>query len=138
MPVSAEKRALYPANWKEIVARILARAGHRCECSGRCGRPHDGGRCGAPNGAFILRAVERLEAWILAPSPGEKAPAGFGAKQIKVVLTTAHLDDPNPANCADENLASMCQLCHLRLDAAMHGANARATRRAQKAHRELF
>lgn len=34
----------------------------------------------------------------------------------KVILTTAHLDH-QPENCAKENLAALCQLCHNRYDA---------------------
>lgn len=33
-----------------------------------------------------------------------------------VVLTTAHLDH-TPENCADDNLAALCQRCHNRYDA---------------------
>lgn len=33
MPIRPERKSLYPANWQEIVARIKARAGNRCEGS---------------------------------------------------------------------------------------------------------
>lgn len=35
-----------------------------------------------------------------------------------VVLTTAHLDH-TPENCADDNLAALCQKCHNTYDAPM-------------------
>jgi hypothetical protein len=54
------------------------------------------------------------------------------------VLTVAHLGDPSPENCADDNLKAMCQRCHLRYDAPQHQENARATRRAKKRNGELF
>lgn len=56
----------------------------------------------------------------------------------KVVLTVAHLGtvhhDGRPGDKHDkqdvrpENLASLCQRCHLRYDIDEHSANARATR----------
>ncbi len=45
----------------------------------------------------------------------------------RVVLTVAHLDH-DPRNCADGNLRALCQLCHLRYDAAEHARNAQRTR----------
>ena len=41
----------------------------------------------------------------------------------KVVLTIAHLDDPDPMNCADDNLAALCQKCHNSFDAPMRVRN---------------
>jgi hypothetical protein len=55
-----------------------------------------------------------------------------------VVLTVAHLGDPSPENCADDNLKAMCQRCHLRYDMPLHKQNAATTRRAAKQTRELF
>ncbi len=45
----------------------------------------------------------------------------------RVILTVAHLDH-NPGNNTDENLAALCQKCHLALDKDQHIATARATR----------
>jgi hypothetical protein len=39
----------------------------------------------------------------------------------KVVLTVAHLDH-DPRHCADDNLAALCQRCHLAYDAPMRRA----------------
>ena len=55
----------------------------------------------------------------------------------KVVLTIAHLDH-TPENCEPENLKAWCQRCHLVYDHAHHQKNARATRYANKATKELF
>jgi len=44
-----------------------------------------------------------------------------------VVLTVAHLDH-DPANNTDENLAALCQRCHLRHDAEQHRISASKTR----------
>ncbi len=41
MPISPENKARYPANWKEIRAHILTRAGHKCEwCAAVNYEPH--------------------------------------------------------------------------------------------------
>jgi hypothetical protein len=102
-PVSVSQRRRYPANWRQISARIrFIRAAGRCECKGECGTGHEG-RCAARH---------RL------PHP---------VTGSTVVLTTAHLDH-QPENCADENLRAMCQRCHLAYDAAHHAANAALTR----------
>jgi len=53
------------------------------------------------------------------------------------VLTVAHLNH-EPLDVRDENLKALCQRCHLRYDIEHHQANARRTRRAKKAHGELF
>jgi hypothetical protein len=44
-----------------------------------------------------------------------------------VVLTVAHLNH-TPEDCRDENLAALCQRCHLNYDRLTHLANARETR----------
>lgn len=41
----------------------------------------------------------------------------------KVVLTIAHIHDPNPMNCDDDNLLALCQKCHNKLDAPMRAKN---------------
>ena len=50
----------------------------------------------------------------------------------RIVLTIAHVHDPDPANCADENLQALCQRCHNQLDAPMRARNAAATRKARQ------
>lgn len=62
-----------------------------------------------------------------------------------VVLTVAHLHDPDPMNVADDNLGSLCQKCHNTLDAPMRVQHARATRTrkrneaaAQRGQQSLF
>lgn len=56
-------------------------------------------------------------------------------KPYKIVLTVAHLNH-DPADCRDENLAALCQPCHLRLDARQHADNAYETRQ-RKLHEEF-
>lgn len=45
----------------------------------------------------------------------------------KVVLTTAHLADPIE-DCSEDNLAAMCQKCHLTYDQPRHLYNQATTR----------
>lgn len=96
----------YPRNWKRIRRGIIRRSAGRCEW------------CGAENHR---------------PNP---------ATGSKVVLTIAHLGEPF-AEGADkhdkhdiraENLAALCQRCHLRHDIEEHVEN---RRRSHEAKREL-
>lgn len=110
MPIRPEMRRRYPADWATISYRIRAvRAAGRCECTGWCGAtPHDDGRCWATNDN---------------PHP---------LTGSKVVLTVAHLDH-TPENCDPENLAALCQRCHLAYDAEQHKAQASHTRAVKAA-----
>lgn len=49
----------------------------------------------------------------------------------RVVLTIAHIDH-DVENNADENLAALCQRCHLRHDAQEHARHAAETRRRKE------
>ncbi len=101
MPIRPENRARYPKDWRNISLRIrFDRAEGRCECDGRCGHEHEGGRCAALHGK-------------LHPVTGSR-----------VALTVMHLDHV-PEHCADENLLAGCQRCHLAYDAEHHAANRR-------------
>ena len=133
MPIRASERARYPKDWKAISTRIRERAGNKCE------------ECGVPNGERIKRRIGDEETWIteaeafhrVARGDFDEAEARRWRAPIRVVLTVAHLDH-TPENVAETNLRALCQLHHLRLDAAHHQQNARATRRARKAAGELF
>lgn len=121
MPISIENRALYPANWREIRARIQARAGDRCE------------KCAVPNGAFRIRGTEewttdlmQVETWICCDEQ----------KVTRIVCTTAHVDH-TIENYEDDNLRFWCQRCHLAHDMDQHRTSAYMSRRRGKAL-ELF
>jgi hypothetical protein len=97
-------RDQYPPAWKKLSFSIrFLRAQGVCECVGLCGL-HEGRRCTEKH--------------------GQQASFAKG----KVVLTVAHLNH-TPSDCRPENLAAMCQRCHLRYDREHHAA----TRAARKA-----
>lgn len=120
MPIRPENRSRYPANWSEIRERIRARSGNRCEW------------CGVPNGVVGYREADGtfVRAW----ANGDV----IGRKLIKIVLTVAHVHDHRPEACDDDNLAHLCQRCHLRHDIEHHKQTAHATRRARLAVGDLF
>lgn len=110
MPVDRNR---YPDNWAEISNYIrFERAGGRCE-----GSP-DYPNCRAKHGE-------------LHPETGSL-----------VIITTAHLgvdqpdgtpgDKHNKMDCRFENLAAMCQRCHLNFDRDEHAINSAKTRREKK------
>lgn len=137
MPIKPENRSRYPADWTQIRARILARAGNCCE------------RCRVPNRTRIARgAGEDADTYMRDDATVYCADSGTYLGQthmsnyqvlrmVDIVLTIAHLDH-TPENCADNNLQALCQRCHLRLDAGHHAETARATRHARKAVGDLF
>lgn len=146
MPIKPANRALYPADWPEIRARILRRAGWRCE--------HDG--CGARQysvGWWISDPNARFWRWSAwwgqndSPrtySDARKIAAACfhdqgeeGQKPIVIVLTIAHLNH-DPRDSRDENLRALCQRHHLAHDLDHHRANAQATRRAKAGTMEMF
>lgn len=145
MPISKENRKLYPKNWtREIVPRILKRAGFKCE---KCGlhqysvgyRDQDGrfvpnggsGPCDASGWGRRWPSLEPLtygEARDFADhyndhGSGKRQMDCEGNRWIVVVLTVAHLVEGGPLDCPDEELAALCQACHNRLDAPMRARN---------------
>ncbi len=103
MPVDKKR---YPASWAAISQAIREREQHKCKW------------CGAPNGMETT---------------------GASGKPYRIVLTVAHLgvqrpdgsagDKRDKCDCRPDNLAALCQPCHLRFDIDEHVENARATRR---------
>lgn len=152
MPIDLSR---YPADWPDIRKRILRRAGGqdddprlgaRCEWCGLCnysvGQREDDGRFLGAGGNIVLdlagqglsypslRPLNYAEAREFADDLNECPDDG--AHYIVVVLTVAHVNDPDPANCDDENLAALCQRCHLRHDIEHHRRNAARTRRKKR------
>jgi 5-methylcytosine-specific restriction endonuclease McrA len=139
MPIKPENKGRYPANWKEIRAAILKRAGDRCE------------QCNVLNGDMIVRGIDKDagtfqrfegDGEVYAADDGRvlgrcKASDYCGNRWTKVVLTIAHLDHV-PEHVEEANLKALCQRCHLAYDAEHHAETARATRHARKAIGDLF
>lgn len=125
----------YPKNWREIRASIVARAEHRCECTGECGevhehRPDDArARCSAPNGLSIVRDTDHLSRWWLHGCGSGCTVEPCGA--IRVVLTVAHLDHIE-SNNDPANLRALCQRCHLLLDREDNARRRRERRDAEQ------
>lgn len=136
MPIRPENRNRYPADWKEISLRIRAREEQRCKW------------CKAPNGELIDRSRDG-ESYMLmcgkvfSATDGEYQGMCKGSewpscgRLTKVILTVAHLDH-TPENCADDNLAALCQRCHNRYDMPMRKAGIAARARAALACADLF
>ncbi len=137
MPIKPENRHRYPADWKQIRARILARAGNCCE------------RCKAPNLTMIARGEGRHagtymtdDAEVIDAETGENlgqcrmSDYSVG-RMVRVVLTIAHLDH-TPENCADDNLRAWCQRCHLQYDQQHHVETRQISRRTAGGQLELL
>lgn len=128
-------RSRYPKNWEAISQAIRERAGNRCEW------------CGVENGAVGAR--DRFGEWHdwddmenLNSDVGCYLFGGYDAKPIRIVLTVAHLgvDKPDGSpgdkhdkfDCRPENLAALCQRCHLNYDREDHIRYAAETRHRRK------
>lgn len=87
----------YPPNWAEIAAQVKEQAGWRCM---RCGHPHEmpGWRIVCDEQCDPVRHIGGLD---------------DGRQRI---LTTHHLDG-DKSNCRWWNLAALCQVCHLQIQA---------------------
>lgn len=131
MPIRLENKHRYPANWQEIRARILHRAGNRCEqcrvINRAWGWRDDGGNFHSVRKGPLIEAAYRRPPFELGTREGRML------RIIEIVLTIAHLDHI-PEHCDDYNLRALCQRCHLRYDRQHHAE----TRRAIPGQREMF
>jgi hypothetical protein len=117
----------YPPTWPAIRERIRQRAGDRCE---KCGVPNHAIGYREADGRFVKLANRREDCGMATDTA-----MADGFKVIEIVLTVAHID-PDPMNCADENLLLLCQMHHNQLDAPMRAKNAKATRLRKKREAE--
>lgn len=132
MPIRPENKSKYPDNWDEISLRIREEAGQKCEW------------CQKPNGQMIRvlsggRWLDPVANW-WRDNRGwrictDSQPALTEGKEIKVILTVAHLNH-KPEDCRRENLRALCQSCHLTYDAPHKAAERR--KRKHKDQTELF
>lgn len=131
----AMNKMLYPPDWEAISLRIRSeRAQWCCEW------------CGVKNGAVGKR--DRHGVWhdehdihMLNSDVGYDLFGEF-PDMIKITLTVAHLGTPLPdgtpvskhdkMDCRDENLAALCNRCHLNYDRDEHMVNAAKTRRRKR------
>ena len=127
-------RAAYPDNWEDIREQILDRDKHQCQFCGV-----ENYAIGARNltGDFVPADTidDHLsdDDWFVEQFDTLDYPRTF-----KIVLTIAHLgtdypdgtpgDKTDKMDCRPENLAALCQKCHLTYDIDEHMANAAATR----------
>ena len=117
-------RSKYPKDWEAISRRIrFERAGNQCEW------------CSIRNGWYRSKDGE----WF-APDIVDD-PWFTRLCLTKIVLTVAHLgvdkpdgtpgDKRDTMDCRDENLAALCQRCHLDFDRTDHMQSRRVNRRAR-------
>jgi hypothetical protein len=97
-----------------MVAAARLRSGNRCECDGKCGQDHPGGRCTAVNGQ-------------LHPDTGST-----------VVLTLAHEHGVPLEETSIDRMFHACQRCHNRYDAPMRRRGIVDRHRSKVAVGDLF
>ena len=129
MPIRPDLKKLYPPDWRQISRRIrFERAQRRCE------------RCGAPHMHYRMRSgliipPRLLEYFHGAMTLEEARQDGFQLSRI--VLTTAHLNH-DPTDNREENLAALCQRCHLAHDQQHHWRSRRINREKAIGQERLF
>ena len=127
MPIRAEQKHLYPANWPEVRERIRARARGKlayegCEWCGvrnhAIGTRDEGGRFHESVGCGSEELLD-------------------GEKSVRIVCTVAHYDH-DPTNNDDGNLWLLCQQCHNGHDAKHRAAGIRRRRDSRAGQGRLF
>ncbi|HEX9005434.1 MAG TPA: hypothetical protein VGB07_36340 [Blastocatellia bacterium] len=127
MPINPELKHLYPPDWKAISRRIrFERAGGKCE---RCGAPNRHWRRSDADGLFFQTAED---AALFAVNIHED-----DAVISRIILTTAHLNH-DPTDNREENLAALCQRCHLAHDLKHHLESRRINREKVTGQQRLF
>ncbi len=112
MPIRKEfRRFYYGPDWKRTRARVLQRAGNRCEF------------CGRPNRKLVLVTLtgewwdETAACWRdKHGQPCQPLIKGL-ARRVRVILQCAHLNH-DPAD--PSHLAALCGRCHLNFDRGYH------------------
>lgn len=113
MPIDYSKRD--PLWLSHVRPRIMARANNKCEF---CGLEHNSIVYSITmqvneNGRYKKRTI-----WFRNEQDAIRENTnGLPPKEVKVVLTIAHLDhNEHDFNVSDDRLRALCQICHLRLD----------------------
>jgi len=128
MPIPKEKRHYYKGDWPRISREIREREGYCCKFCGVADKA-EGWR--DSKGAFHRFDGEDMEdtSWRFYMSGG--------GDLIKIMLTVAHLDQ-DPSNNDPDNLAALCQRCHLNHDRPYNIKKRKQTMRKRKALGDLF
>ena len=137
MPILARHRWFYPIDWRELSASIrFRRAKGRCE---GCGRPHGRVVVHLGDGRWWDEDVQRWRCGQgkrirrMLPPHSTILPT----RRTRVFLSTCHLDH-DPQNNAADNLAALCQRCHLMHDKAEHLRRRQITYLGRRALGDLF
>ncbi len=101
------KKENYPSNWEQISSEVKAKAGYKCQ---KCGAPDKVTGIRTPTGSFLAWTYQ-----ILTIPEAKALGKKEGLPLFKVVLAAAHLDQ-DTTNNEPENLAALCQYCHLNTD----------------------
>lgn len=142
MPIKPENKAAYPADWDAISRAAKERAGWKCQHEGCTASQYSVGRWigdeWKPHAdyASTYAHARQMAAEYSFFLFGDGLPPKGEPRVIVIVLTTAHLDH-NPASCAPENLAALCQRHHLAYDQQHHNESAYMTRMAKRGNQEL-
>ena len=141
MPVDKSK---YPANWSEIRAEILKRAGGKdpdprigatCEI---CGERNYSIGHRDDSGFWIYREMESANQKYVDDINANRPimMSHRGLKYIQIVLTIMHLDH-DTTNNDHSNLKAGCQRCHNRHDVPHRKANRAETHRKKTGQLKL-
>jgi hypothetical protein len=91
-------------------------------------------QCGIQNYSYYPKTVRKETTLPIFNQTGVISESFAGKK---VILTVAHLDN-NPKNNQFDNLACLCQRCHLNLDRATNNQKKKYGRKRQKNQVYLF
>lgn len=121
--------ARYPKDWPALSRRIREREGQACKW------------CLAPNGVYVRRSKRDPRVWRraedFAPACGRDPFEVEWGRAVRIVLTVAHLNH-TPEDSREENLAALCQRCHLGHDKEQHAETRRRSRDAKAGQGDLF
>jgi len=130
-------KSRYPENWDAISFAIrYDRAQGKCEW------------CGAPDKMYIQRRRDNPKVWRVFREAEMVREDDEWYPPTKVTLTVHHIGIPkadgipgdphDKMDCRPENLAALCNRCHLHADIRLHMKNARLTRirKRKQAQRE--
>jgi len=144
MPILPSNRHRYPPTWNENSRRIrFQRAEGRCECTGQCGL-HQGRRCTERHGEPAVYARGKVVLTVAHYPDHSPENCTWDPNLWKPWACACGWRGPYGNVCPDcggsgglvippapeNNLLSLCQRCHLRVDVDHHRESVRARRQA--------